>query len=106
MTGASPMSTAFGAKVDIAHGAHALCLVVTRGSPVAALNSVGAQPLAALSPTRAIAIVDMTRLSTLQRHADVITAGSVSVDQARFAHFLRIVGQDRSPESREGVAAG
>lgn len=90
--GDSPLARAFGAKIDMSNGAQAMCLVVTEGSPLAALNHVGAQPLAQLSATRVIAVVDMTRLSQLQRYPGVLMAGSVSVDPARFARFQQIAG--------------
>ena len=82
----------FGAKVDVATGSLSLCLVVTRGSPAPALNSVGGTVVAVLSPDRVIAVVDMTLLGQLQRHPDVLRAGSVSVDPARFAQFQRLIG--------------
>lgn len=88
----SPTARAFGAKVDLASGSLSLCLVTTRGSAVPAINSVGGTVVAVLSPDRVIAVVDMTLLGRLQRHPDVIRAGSVSVDPARFAQFQRLVG--------------
>ena len=88
----TPTARAFGAKVEVASGSLSLCLIATRGAPAAALNTVGATVIATLSPTRVIAVVDMTLLGELQRHPDVIRAGSVSVDPARFAQFQRLVG--------------
>lgn len=91
-TGDSPTAQAFGAKIDVAAGSWAMCLVVAHRSPQIAVNSVGGRILAALSPTRAIAVVDMTRFAQLKRHPDVVSAGSVSVDPQRFARFQQIVG--------------
>lgn len=86
------MARSFGAKVEVSSGSLALCLIVTVGSPLPAVNAVGARVLAQLSPTRVIAVVDMTLFGQLQHRRDVLMAGPISVDPARFGRFQRIVG--------------
>lgn len=82
----------FGATIEMTRGSLALCLVATTGSPLPAINAVGAKVLAALSPTRVIAVVDMTRFGQLQRRPDILMAGPISVDPQRFARFQQILG--------------
>lgn len=65
---------------------------MTRGSPDAAVNSVGGSIVAVLGPARVIAVVDLALLGQLQRHPDVVRAGAVSVDHARFARFQEVTG--------------
>lgn len=86
------MARSFGAKVEMASGSLGLCLIATVGSPLPAVNAVGARVLAQLSPTRVIAVVDMTLFGQLQHRRDVLMAGPISVDPTRFAQFQRIVG--------------
>lgn len=90
--GDSATAQAFGANVAVATGSWAMCLVIARRDPAAALNAVGARLLATLSSTQVIAFVDMTLFAQLRGHPDIASAGSISVDPQRFARFQKMVG--------------
>jgi hypothetical protein len=90
------VAKAFDAKVGIKSTGSALCLVVGRVSPIAAINAVQGSVAVTLSPTRMLAVVELTALSLLQRHPDVALAGPVNIDQGRLARFAQLVGANIS----------
>jgi hypothetical protein len=91
-SGNSQTSRTFGAKIQMATGSLAMCLVIARSSPLPALNAVGGRILAELTPTKVIAVVNMTYFAQLKAHPDIVSAGSISVDPQRFAQFQRLLG--------------
>jgi hypothetical protein len=88
----SKMAESFGAKVDIDFGSKAMCFVIGRVSPIAAINAAQGIVAAKLSETRVLAVVDLVHLPILQRHPDIEIAGPVSIDADRFARFANLVG--------------
>lgn len=88
----SATARGFGATVEVATGSLAMCLVDASRDPAAALNTVGARVLATLSSTRVIAVVDMALFGQLLNHADIVSAGSISVDPQRFRRFQQRIG--------------
>lgn len=88
----SDTARAFGASVGLETRGKALCLVVGRKSPLAAINAVDGQVAVALSAKKLLAVIELSLLSQVQRHRDVVLAGPVSVDQGRFAQFAQMMG--------------
>jgi hypothetical protein len=82
----------FGAKIEIDYGSKAMCFVIGRVSPIAAINAAQGIVAAKLSETRALVVVDLKLLPILQRHPDIEIAGPVSIDAERFARFANLVG--------------
>jgi hypothetical protein len=93
LANSSDTARAFGASVDMETRGKALCLVVgNRKSPLAAINAAGGQVAVVLTPRKMLAVIELSLLSQVQRHRDVVLAGPVSVDQGRFAQFAQMMG--------------
>ena len=96
---ASPMADAFGADVSLPVEGTSLFFVVGRdGPPDAVVRSMSGVVVTRLPDRRRVlAVLPLAAHAGLARHADVASAGPVSLDPQRFARFARLLKLDEGP---------
>jgi hypothetical protein len=85
---------AFGAKIDITVPDRGLYLVTGRERlPAAAVRSMGGQIVFVVPESVSLlALLPTVSFLALKGHPEVAHAGPVSIDSARFNHFLELIG--------------
>ena len=98
-SGVSAMADAFGAQITMPIDGRSLFFVVGRtGPPDRIIASVGGSIVTHLPDSRRVlALAPLEALGTLTNHPDLAVAGPVSVDEARFSSFARLIGLDDEP---------
>lgn len=94
---ASSTAAHYGATVRIDTRGQTLALVVARTDAATIVGGVGGQVVARISLQAALAVLELTDVIGLHAHPDVVLAGPVSLDDARFTRFLQTLGVTPHP---------
>lgn len=87
--GLSSTAQAFGAKIDLSIPNQGMYLIVGRRTPLAGLvRSAGGHITIQIPQNKALAILTVEAFLAFRQHPEIKFIGPVSVDQARFAHFV------------------